>query len=81
MLATTVWQWGLELIFMFIFMIHLHVTIGYSRVYDKLWILLSLLFSNVLNGFYLLGDKRFYANVRNIGLAKALWKAFIQDYD
>ncbi len=80
MLATTVWQWVLEVAFMVIFYIHLHLTIGHNRVLDKFWILFSLLFSLALNGFYLLGDKRFQMNVRNIGISKALWKAFLQSY-
>ncbi len=80
MLATTVWQQGLEVGFNLSLIVFVVFGFGSSRTTDKMFVLYQFLVEVVLVGFYLLGDIRFMRNVSRYRTPKALWIAFWQDY-
>ena len=80
MFTVTFWQWIMELGFIMIFQFHLSFTHGKSKFFDEFWFVIFQLQMYVSNAFYLLGDRSFQRSVTEVGLFKAIWRAFTEPY-
>ncbi len=78
MLKISIWQWILEVAFLVFFYICLYLLNGRSKILDYYALLVTQIFSAILNGFYLLGDRTFQRHYNSKGFLKALWRAFLQ---
>ncbi len=78
MITTSLWQWILEMIFLVFFNIFIFLFHGQSKLMDRYLLVINFLFTSLLNGFYLLGDRTFQKNYHSQGFFIALWRAFLQ---
>lgn len=82
MLAITTWQWITEFTFNLFLAVFIFVILGENRGVDHLiYIVIINVMYVILPSFYFLADQSFRLTLREQGLTKALWSAFLQKYD
>ncbi len=81
MFSVNIWQLFLEVIFVIVFNVKIFAfnRTG-SKLLDNLWSDYVYVHLGLVNAFYLLGDDLFLRSVTEVGLLKALWRAFFQLY-
>ncbi len=78
MFAIAIWQWGVELVFVFIYFLQINFINGKSMFVDSLFANFIYFTSTLINAFYLFGDNNFQQNGSKFGWAKAVFLAIVQ---
>ncbi len=80
MFTVNLWQWIVEVTFMIVFYTLVFVDFEKSELNFRILVLYIYFHMHLVNAFYLLGDSLFQKSVSNVGILKALYRAFLQAY-